>query len=96
MTAQQFNWTRGYVQLAHSDIAKILDSIDDTQIVWRLNQYRLKGGPRTYSIRSFWRAYLLMFVKDIPSTNHLIRELSNDPLLTALCGFSQVSSPDDV
>ena len=90
MTASQFNWMRGYVQLATSQVAEILDSIDATEIVSRLEEYRAKGGPKTYPVQAFWRAYLLTFLLDLSSINALLRRLDQDPLLTALCGFSKL------
>ena len=90
MAGVQFNSGRAFRQAANSQIAEILDSIDATKLVRKLSEYRLAGGPRTYRIISFWRAYMLTFLTDLPSINALYRRLSNDPELMLLCGFSRL------
>ena len=90
MAGVQFNSGRAFRQAANTHIAEILDSIDATKLVRKLSEYRLAGGPRTYRIISFWRAYMLTFLMDLPSINALYRRLSNDPELMLLCGFSRL------
>ena len=71
-----------------AQLTEIINAVDATKIVRRLNEYRLEGGPRTYQIISFWRAYLASFALNLSSTNALIRRLRGDPALRLLCGFS--------
>ena len=75
-------------QPAGPQLADIIDAVNPTNVLRRLNHYRLGGGRRTYELVSFWRAYLASFVLNLSSTNELIRRLRNDPALRLLCGFS--------
>ena len=69
------------------EINSILDTIDATLILDRLNAYR-RTGRRGYPLTSLWRAYLASFILNLPSTNALIRRLQDDLELRVLCGFS--------
>ena len=71
-----------------AQLAEILDSVEASAIITRLEQYRAAGGPKGYSLQALWRAYLSSFVLNLPHTNALIRRLQDDPALRLLCGFS--------
>ena len=90
MAGVQSNLNHASGQIPYQRESEILDSIDDTKIVRRLAQYRLNGGPRTYSLRAFWRAYMLMFLLNLASVCTLHRRLDNEPALMLLCGFSKL------
>ena len=90
MTANQSILARNLAQVPLARVSEIIDSIDATILLRRLFAYRLNGGPRTYSIRSFWRAYLLMYVKNYACVNDLINALRDDPRLMELCGFEKL------
>ncbi len=90
MAVTQLNPTHVLPQGDYSRVASILESIDASKLIRRLNQYRLNGGPRTYSPISFWRAYMLTFLLDLSSVNALLRRLKNEPKLRELCGFSEL------
>ena len=68
-------------------LAKTLDAVDATALLDRLQTYR-PTGRQGYPLNALWRAYLLSFVLDLPSTNALIRRLHDDQKLRLLCpGF---------
>ena len=77
-------------QIPYQDQAKVLDSIDDSRIVRKMAQYRANGGPRTYSIRAMFRAYLLMYLLNMASVSELWRKLDDDSVFRLLCGFSKL------
>ena len=70
-------------------LAKTLDAVDATALLDRLQTYR-PTGRQGYPLNALWRAYLLSFVLDLPSTNALIRRLHDDQKLRLLCGFSNL------
>ena len=72
----------------YTHFAEIIDAIDATRLLRKLNEYRQGGGRRTYQIVSFWRAYLVSFLLNMTCTNDIIRRLKDDPALMLLCGFS--------
>ena len=88
MANQQSTAARALAQGAKSRVAAILDSIDASRVLRRLNQYRLGGGPRTYRLESFWRAYVIGYLLNIQCTTDLYRRLEYDPAMRQLCGFS--------
>ena len=69
------------------EIQHVLDAVDTTILLDRLQAYR-RTGRRGYPLRSLWRAYLASFILNLPSTNALIRRLEDDLELRVLCGFS--------
>ena len=74
------------------DIKAFLNSVDATALLARLRQYRWTGsrwrGRSGYSIESLWRALLLGYILNTPSTSSLIRRLQDDPRLRRICGFT--------
>ena len=68
-------------------LPETLDAVDATELLDRLQSYR-PTGRQGYPLNALWRAYLLSFVLDLPSTNALIRRLHDDRKLRLLCGFS--------
>ena len=70
-----------------ASLPETLDAIDPTELLDRLQSYR-PTGRQGYPLNALWRAYLLSFVLDLPSTNALIRRLHDDRKLRLLCGFS--------
>ena len=68
-------------------LPETLDAVDPTELLDRLQSYR-PTGRQGYPLNALWRAYLLSFVLDLPSTNALIRRLHDDRKLRLLCGFS--------
>ena len=89
MATNQSKAAHAFAQ-ADTGVVAILDSIDASKLLRRLNEYHLGGGPHTYRTISLWRAYLLSFVLNLTSTNALIRRLQDDPALRLLCGFSKL------
>ena len=71
-----------------AQLAEILNSVDPSAVISRLQQYRAAGGPKGYSLTALWRAYLASFVLNLPHTNALIRRLQDDSSLRLLCCFS--------
>ncbi len=74
-----------------TEIKEIIDAIDATPILSRLQEYR-RTGRRGYPLRSLWRAYVASFVLNMASTNDLIRRLQDNLELRLLCGFSTLPS----
>ena len=68
-------------------IAETLDAVDSEELLDQLEAYRWPGGPKGYSLRALWRAYLSSYILGMPSTNALIRRLQDDPEFRLLCGF---------
>ena len=66
----------------------MLDSIDATRLLDRLAEYR-PTGRKGYPLEALWRAYLMSFLLNLPSTNALIRRLQDDAALRRLCGFGR-------
>ena len=77
-----------------AEIASILEAIDASALVARLEAYRWKGtrwrGRRGFSPSAFWRAYVASFILNLSSTNALLRRLQDDPALRQLCGFTDL------
>ena len=67
-------------------VETILDAVDATSVLERLQEYRWTGR-QGYPLRTMWRAYLASFVLNLPHTNALIRRLHEDPELRRICGF---------
>ena len=74
---------------APAQLAETLDAVDATELLDRLQSYR-PTGRQGYPLRALWRGYLLSFAMGLPSTNALIRRLQDDPVLRALCGFTDL------
>ena len=74
---------------ASPELSAVLDTVDGTTVLARLQQYR-PTGRRGYPLRALWRAYIASFVLNLPHTNALIRRLQYDPGLRRLCGFGEV------
>ena len=72
----------------YAEFAEVIDAIDATKILRKLNEYRMGGGPRKYQPVSFWRAYLLSYLLNLNSTCDLHRELERQPALMLMCGFT--------
>lgn len=68
------------------ELQNILDSIDPTALIDRLKSARRNGRPG-HSLNALWRAYILSFALNLPSTNALIRMLGSHAELRMLCGF---------
>ena len=73
----------------HPHVAEVLDAIDATALLRRLQAYRLTGRPG-YPISALWRAYVASFVLNLPSTNALIRRVQEDVELRRICGFHAI------
>lgn len=73
----------------HLEISAILDSVDATALLERLEEYR-PTGRQGYPLAALWRAYLISFIRHLPSTNALIRYLQESSEMRALCGFGQL------
>ena len=75
-----------------SEVEAILETIDDSALLARLQEYRWVGGRwrgrRGYPVSALWRAYVASFILNLPNTNALIRRLHEDPQLHRLCGFA--------
>ena len=71
-----------------AQLAEILESVDPSAVISRLELYHARGGPKGHNLTALWRAYLASFVLNLPHTNALIRRLQDDPSLRLLCGFS--------
>ena len=69
--------------------ADILNSVDESDVLYELNKCRLGGGRRTYRLVSMWRSYLLSFLLNLHNTNDLWRRLDDSPELRLMCGFGQ-------
>ena len=77
----------GYVpQGVFGELSGVLDALDDAPILARLQEYRPTGRPG-YPLVALWRSYVASFVLNLPHTNALIRRLSEDAELRAICGF---------
>lgn len=74
--------------------AKILNSVDEADILRELNKYRLAGGRRTYRLVSHWRAYLLSFLLNVHSTADLWRRLGENPAFRLMCGYGSGTLPN--
>ena len=76
------------------DIKAILNSVDATALLARLSLYRWTGtrwrGRSGYSVDALWRAVLLSYILNTPSTSALIRRLQDDPRLRRICGFKSL------
>lgn len=70
-------------------LADIFAQLEDTALLQRLEAYRLVGR-KGHSLRAMWRAYVLSFLLNVPTTNAMIRELHNRPDLLTFCGFKTV------
>ncbi len=81
----------GGTQLAPAlaEIASILDAVDASALIKRLQTYR-PVGRRGYPLMALWRAHLLSYVLNLPHTNALIRRLHESPQLRQLCGFDSL------
>ena len=81
--------SQGWLGLA--EVASILETIDGSALLARLQEYRWVGGRwrgrRGYPVSALWRAYVASFILNLPNTNALIRRLHEDPQLRRLCGF---------
>ena len=66
----------------------MLDSIDASPLLDRLATYR-PTGRKGYPLDALWRAYLMSFLLNMPSTNALIRRLREDAAFRRLCGFGK-------
>ena len=73
----------------HPDVAEILDAIDATALLRRLQVYRHTGRPG-YPLNALWRAYVVSFILNLPSTNALIRRVQEDAELRRICGFDAI------
>ena len=71
------------------ELSVILDAVDATQLIERLQAYRWTGR-KGYSQKSLWRAYLTSFILNLPSTNALIRYLQSNREVRLLCGFKEL------
>ncbi len=69
-------------------LAAIIDRVDASELVGRLQEYQFAGGPKGYPLVALWRAHLASYILNLPSTNALIRLLQDDAELRLLCGFS--------
>ena len=74
-----------------TEVKAILNSVDATALLERLRLYRWTGsrwrGRSGYSVEALWRAVLLSYILNIPSTSALIRRLQEEPRLRRICGF---------
>ena len=66
----------------------MLDSVDASPLLDRLAEYR-PTGRKGYPLIALWRAYLMSFLLNMPSTNALVRRLQDDAALRRLCGFGK-------
>ena len=66
----------------------ILDEIDASELLQRLNEYRWTGR-KGYSPESMWRAICLRYLLNLRHTRDLITYLNASPRLSALCGFKR-------
>ena len=66
----------------------ILDEIDVSDLVQRLEEYRWTGR-QGYSPESMWRAVLLRYLLNVRYTRDLILRLRTSPELRSLCGFGE-------
>ena len=71
---------------AVAEVGAILDAIDSTALIERLEIYR-PVGRKGYPLKALWRAYAASFVLNLPNMNTLIRRLNEDRALRKLCGF---------
>ena len=67
-------------------LRSILDEIDVSQLVQRLEEYRWTGR-QGYSPESMWRAVLLRYLLNLRYTRELIVRLRTSQELRSLCGF---------
>ena len=74
---------------AAARLAKILDTVDASALVERIETERF-NGRHGYPPKALWRAYLASFLLGLPSTNALIRRLEDDATLRRICGFGRV------
>ena len=72
------------------EVQLVLEAINSTPLIDRLNTERLGRGPRGYPPRSMWRANIAMYVLNLPTMNALIRRLQDDLELRLLCGFGKI------
>ena len=74
-----------------TEVKAILNSVDATALLERLRLYRWTGsrwrGRSGYSVEALWRAVLLSYILNIPSTSALIRRLQEESRLRRICGF---------
>ena len=82
--ASKIRWDR--ILRKRHKLERTVDSIDDTEIVGRIEAKRF-NGRHGYPPRAMWRAYIASYVLGLPSTNALIRELQEDPGLRRICGL---------
>ena len=79
-----------YAQASTSLQAEILNSVPADALLKRLQEYRRGGGPRTYSLKAYWRAFMLKHLLNIPSISELHRRFQSDPRLLKRCGFLEL------
>ena len=77
-----------------TEVKAILNSVDATALLERLRLYRWTGsrwrGRSGYSVEALWRAVLLSYILNVPSTSAFIRRLQDDPRLRRVCGFQEL------
>ena len=73
-----------------AELATILDAVDATALIQRLQDYRRKAGRKGYPLTALWRAFLASYALNLPHTNALIRRLEDSETLRDLCGFEQL------
>lgn len=77
------------LQAQEREIQAYFSQIDASALFRRLRQYHLVGR-KGYPAGPLWRAYLLMFILNLPSTNALIRLLHENRQLRRLCKFRRM------
>ena len=73
-----------------AELKALFEVVDASALLERLADYRRHVGRKGYPLKALWRAYLMSFHMNLPSTNHLHRELENNPSLMVLCGFDDL------
>ena len=86
MAYNNYNPTGQANKGVYAELGQLLETLDDTAIIARLQAYRPTGRPG-YPLRTLWNAYIAAFYLNLPHTNALIRRLQDDPLLREACGF---------
>lgn len=81
--------TQDTTALGLDELQHILDAIDASDLVDRLQAYRWTGR-RGYPLEGMLRAYLTSYALNIGNTSELVRRLQDDPRLRLLCGIPTV------
>lgn len=74
-----------------SELEAIFRQLPDDELLTKL-QGPNRRGPKGYSVRSMWRAFVAFYYLGLPSVSDLVRYLQDNPYVARACGFEEVPS----